>query len=282
MWYACYEQVGGIWFCQRCIDAMAHHDPQPVVSTDALATLIAWMPSQRWLDGLRDRKPRPGKEPNQEPVQLAPLPPYAYPSVPGGRSMPGTPRASQRVRDPEPVIVPQTPVSDSPTGITTSPFMPACREPEHSPDALRPTGEFIQHEPIPTTQKKPLERIPEQPRQSTQAQLPEGRTITPTLPEGSPETEGKSDKRKKDFPEIPSTEKVSSGNGKRRTLKLFNGKAGRKHKEWQIEDILDNYLQTGRLPHYVSDRQHRYYKRHRTLPERRKLLEEGRSQDYHS
>ena len=129
--------VGGIWFCQRCIDAMADHDAQPVVSTDNPDNLDAL---QRWLDGLRDRQQRPGKEPNQEPVQLTPIPPYEYPLVPGGRPTSGTPPPVQLVRDPESMTVPEqpreyAPVSaspHSPTRMKTRPFMPSSREPVQS------------------------------------------------------------------------------------------------------------------------------------------------------
>ena len=164
--------VGGIWLCQRCIDAMAHHDPQPVMSTDNPDSLDVF---QRWLDGLRDRKPRPGKERNQEPVQLAPLPPYAYPSVPGGRSMPDTPRASQLVRDPEPVIVPELPEREarkpererapvstsphSPTPIRTQPFLPA-----HHQEPVQSAPVTLNH-PAPVEQQLPppysVESVPE-------------------------------------------------------------------------------------------------------------------------
>ena len=167
--------VDGIWFCQHCIDAMAHHDAQPFVSTDAPDNPDSLDALQLWLDGLRDRKPRPGKEPNQEPVQLAPLPPYEYPSVPGGRSMPGTPRASQRVRDPEPVSVPELPEREarkpererapvstsprSPTPIRTQPFLPA-----HHQDPVQSAPVILSH-PAPVEQQLPpsssVESVPE-------------------------------------------------------------------------------------------------------------------------
>jgi hypothetical protein len=57
-------------------------------------------------------------------------------------------------------------------------------------------------------------------------------------------------------------------------MKVFNGEGGRIHTEKQIEEILDWYLQTGELPMYVSERQRWSYRHHRTLPERRRLLEQ--------
>ena len=54
--------------------------------------------------------PERGKSPHpREPVQLAPIPPYEYPLVPGERPTPGTPLPVQRVRDPERVTVPELP-----------------------------------------------------------------------------------------------------------------------------------------------------------------------------
>ena len=76
-----------------------------------------------------------GKEPNQDPVKLAPIPSYAYPSVPVQRPTPGTPPPVQLVRDPERVTVPEpsrrrenAPVAYSPTPARTRPFMPASRD----------------------------------------------------------------------------------------------------------------------------------------------------------
>ena len=97
---------------------------------------------------------QPGKEPDQEPVQLAPLPAYEYPTTTKGpkrSKVPGNaPPPVQLVRDPERVIVPEVPqtfaqplerprenapVSTSPTSphsptpARTRPFMPSSREP---------------------------------------------------------------------------------------------------------------------------------------------------------
>ena len=149
--------VGGIWLCQRCLDAMAHHEAQPVVSTDNPDSLDAL---QCWLDGLRDRQQRPGKEPNQEPIQLTPLPPYAYPSVPGGRSTTGTPLPVQLVRDPEPVIVPETQVSHSPT--RTRPLFPSRTVPEVVSEPVPFVRNPVQNpSPEPTPLQNRVEPLPE-------------------------------------------------------------------------------------------------------------------------
>lgn len=58
-------------------------------------------------------------------------------------------------------------------------------------------------------------------------------------------------------------------------LAVYNGHKtgmGRHHTAAEVDDILDEYLQTGELPNYVSERQRRDYRKHPRLEERRKLL----------
>lgn len=57
-------------------------------------------------------------------------------------------------------------------------------------------------------------------------------------------------------------------------LKIYNGK-GRRHTDDQIDEILDEYLMSGDLPQYVSDRQRRDYRKHKRLPLRRIYLEQA-------
>jgi hypothetical protein len=205
--------VGGIWFCQRCIDAMAFPDAQPVVSTDNPDRLDAL---QQWLSGLRDLQQ--GNEPAQRDVPISPLPPYDYASVPGEWSTPGTslPERTQRSRDPESVPadhsqrnvnVPEPrelePVSYSPTGTRPRPFLPTRQEPEHSPTPLQPGAEIVQdpvHIPVhvppqqtfpePPAKKIRTTRLPEPeqaPQKFTEKFTP--REISPEISE--PKREGK-------------------------------------------------------------------------------------------
>ena len=114
-------------FCQDCLDGITAENAKLITAE-------------------RPYTPEPhGKEPNQEPIQLAPIPAYEYPSVPVVGRPPGTPLPVQRVRDPERVTVPELPersarkperekalVSHSPTRTRTQPFLPARRDPIQS------------------------------------------------------------------------------------------------------------------------------------------------------
>ena len=93
---------GDTWFCQRCGDTAFKnwHKPLPTAKHPEARTFTEWSELEQ----------QPGKEPNQEPVQLAPIPPYEYP-VPVQRPTPGTPPPVQRVRDPEYVTVPDIPAT---------------------------------------------------------------------------------------------------------------------------------------------------------------------------
>ncbi len=57
-------------------------------------------------------------------------------------------------------------------------------------------------------------------------------------------------------------------------LAEYNG-MGRRHRDEQIDEILDEYLMSGKLPKYVSERQRRDYKRHKRLELRRMYLEQA-------
>lgn len=67
----------------------------------------------------------------------------------------------------------------------------------------------------------------------------------------------------------PSPEAGSSGK-----MKSYSGK-GRRHNDEQIDEILDEFLQYGHLPKYVSDRQRRSYRKHKRLELRRMYLEQA-------
>jgi hypothetical protein len=69
---------------------------------------------------------------------------------------------------------------------------------------------------------------------------------------------------------VPPTEPGTSGD----KLKVYNGR-GRRHTDDQIDEILDEYLQYGNLPKYVSERQRRDYRKHKRLPLRRMYLEQA-------
>ena len=86
-----------------------------------------------------------GKERKQEPVQVAPIPPYEYSTVPAKWPMPGTPQ-QERIRGPE---VPKrrhqgphreyVPVSESPhtpTPARTRPFLPYRSAAEYAPVSI--------------------------------------------------------------------------------------------------------------------------------------------------
>jgi hypothetical protein len=57
-------------------------------------------------------------------------------------------------------------------------------------------------------------------------------------------------------------------------LKVYNG-TGRRHTDDQIDEILDEYLMSGNLPKYVSERQRRDYRKHKRLELRRMYLEQA-------
>jgi hypothetical protein len=220
-------------------------------------------PTARSWEEWRQLEPQPGgsSEQNQEQVHPSLIPPYTYPAVPGKRSTSDTPRQER-------VTLPEVQGGHNPErprdcmlkpGTHIPPTEKVCVVPEHhSPSRSHP----VQQTPVPEIQHQiPIQFRPEgvnQPRQPKGTEVPH-----------HPEEKTSAGKKK-----LPPAEEKTSRSRKRKTLKVFDGKGGRKHTEKQIEEILDWYLMTGVLPHYVSDRQRRSYKHHRTLPERRKLLEQ--------
>jgi len=68
------------------------------------------------------------------------------------------------------------------------------------------------------------------------------------------------------------TEEKTSAKPKR--IKRYDG-SGRRNTDEEIDVILDAYLQYGILPHDVSDRQRRDYKKHPRMELRRMYLEQA-------
>jgi hypothetical protein len=228
--------------------------------------------------------------------EMPPVPPYTYTLSPGQRSTPGG-KPELVGRDPEEQFE-REPITHSPTRIRTRPFLPGLRDPEYPPTPLLPTAEIIQYEPVPEVRYKPVEHIPEQPRQPAPTQLPEGLKQKPVV-EPASEVERKpvveasppslsSTTGMRHKPVQKSTDPVekvtdaggkATGGGKMKKLEEeYDGEMGRKHTEEQIEEILDVYLQTGLLPTYVTQKMRWLYKHHRRLPQRRELLEQAGKQ----
>jgi hypothetical protein len=98
----------------------------------------------------------------------------------------------------------------------------------------------------------------------------EPETSAPAQPELP--TEEKSSHGKKKLPlKVPQVPEDGSSGDK---MKVYSGK-GRRHNDDQIDEILDEYLQYGNLPKYVSDRQRRDYRKHKRLELRRLYLEQA-------
>jgi len=81
--------------------------------------------------------------------------------------------------------------------------------------------------------------------------------------------EKSSDPEIKSSPKKPAEHTPSGGK-----VKEYNG-LGRRHTDDQIDEILDEYLVSGDLPTYVSERQRRDYRKHKRLPLRRMYLEQA-------
>jgi hypothetical protein len=100
----------------------------------------------------------------------------------------------------------------------------------------------------------------------------------PTSTTGT-KSEGKTSiQRKKPLKVEEKASKPEVGSKKRKKLK-FSGAGGRIHSEAQIDRILDEFILTGKLPSYVSERQRYDYRHHLRLPERRKLLDKQQTGD---
>ncbi len=212
-------------------------------------------------------------EPHQEPVQIVPFPPDAFQTPPGTQSTPdGSP---ERIPEVLRIRIPAQPHELEPGTETRFPTPEGISVPVPTMEVPRTPRPFIESGALERPGKG---RLPEQPGQRIRlvhAALPEGRSTTPPLPEArtseKQRPEEKTADRKKKLP-VPE-EKASDARNTRK-LDHYDGKLGRKHTEKKIEEILDWYLQTGGLPQYVSDRQRYSYRHHRTLPERRQLLEQ--------
>lgn len=114
----------------------------------------------------------------------------------------------------------------------------------------------------------PTQEVVRQPKAKPEVQRKPG----PTSTTGNKPEEKSSIQRKN----LPKPEEKSSEPAVRKPRKrklVFNGAGGRIHTEAQIDRILDEFLLTGKLPSYVSDRQRYDYRHHVRLPERRKLLD---------
>ncbi len=229
---------------------------------DDLAAPQARHPEARTWEEWRHREQSPA-EPHQEPVQIAPLPPSVYQTPPGTRSRPGG--SPERMPEVQRIRIAEHPHEHEPRTAMHLPPPEVVSVPVPTVEIPRTPRPFIES----SAPKRPVqERLPEQPRQRI-------RLVPTALPEAWPSEirkpeEKPSDRKKK----LPGQEEKPSDSRKTRKLDRYDGKLGRKHTEKKIEEILDWYLQTGVLPHYVSDRQRYSYRHHRTLPERRQLLEQ--------
>lgn len=99
---------------------------------------------------------------------------------------------------------------------------------------------------------------------------PEVKPGTSAPPELSAEEKSSSQKKKLP-PKVPTSADTGSSGDK---MKVYNGK-GRRHTDDEIDDILDEYLQYGHLPKYVTERQRRDYRKHKRLELRRMYLEQA-------
>ena len=97
--------------------------------------------------------PEIDKERELQPIEIAPIPPYEYPTnTPGTErsKVPVTPLPVQPVRDLERVTMPEqresVPVSPSPTRTRTKPFLPARRDPDRE---QMTTVHVVHTEPLP-------------------------------------------------------------------------------------------------------------------------------------
>jgi hypothetical protein len=97
-------------------------------------------------------------------------------------------------------------------------------------------------------------------------------TSTPPEAEEAPEEAGSSGPEEKSSALLPPAAPEAGTSTDR--LKIYSGK-GRRHSDDQIDEILDEYLQYGHLPKYVSDRQRRSYRKHKRLDLRRLYLEQA-------
>lgn len=106
---------------------------------------------------------------------------------------------------------------------------------------------------------------------SRQAEVKEPETGGTSLRPEPQKEEKNTEGRKKLPPKVPPASEVGSSGDK---MKVYSGK-GRRHTDEEIDDILDEYLQYGNLPQYVTERQRRDYRKHKRLELRRLYLEQA-------
>jgi hypothetical protein len=273
--------IRGITVCRACLDVLATEHVKPFMKGGDPAPEQGRRPEARAWEEWRHRVPAPVEE-QHEPMQLSPVPPSASPTTlgperprdhgdregirrgrnprPAREQQPGTERHSPA---PEVVYVPVVPASPAPT--PDAPGEPAPRR-RVEPEASVPAGitHLVEPGALPEARKLQPE---DQPTPEESSSRPEEKASKPEEPSFNPP-------HAFEQPEGSATEPGEPSKRPRRKMKVFNGAGGRIHTEKQIEEILDWYLQTGALPTYVSDRQRWSYRHHRTLPERRRLLEQ--------
>jgi hypothetical protein len=259
--------------CHACLDELAAEEEHPFTSSDHQAVQPASSPEAHAWEEWRHKHPLT-PELQHEPVHLRPLPP-SPPLTPVGRRF--QPESSQeripearRLRFPKHprrhhTSIPATHVPHPEVITGSGPTATIARAPRPFLESNTPDRPITQRHPEPSGHRHSLDPTV----------LPEERTTTPPLPEARTsersKPEEKNSDRKKQLPEL---EETASGTRTTRKLHRYDGKLRRKHTEKQIEEIVDWYLQTRGLPHSVSERQRYSYRHHRSLPERRRLLEQ--------
>jgi hypothetical protein len=198
------------------------------------------------------------REPRTEPLPVAPIsiqvPPAAAPhitvNVPPERNL-HEPNERVRTKD---VPIDDTPYSEAERAPDATSEVPPVAEVPHTLPPVE-VGSSAQPE-----VKKPEER----------GSSPSPEPETSTSAQSEPPTEEKTSQRKKKVPrEVPPSADTGSSGDK---MKVYSGK-GRRHTDDEIDDILDEYLQYGNLPQYVTERQRRDYRKHKRLDVRRLYLE---------
>lgn len=199
-------------------------------------------------------------EPDQTPVEIAPIPPYAYPPASPivDRVVPEQPKRKPELvqpfqRPPTRPVAPEHPLvtMSHPETVTLPPTQDVVRQPEPSNSST----------PEPS---KVLTPVKEKPLTHVQKSMP------PTTSTSGSKLEEKPSIQRKKPPK--SEEKASEPGSKNKKGRKFNGGGGRIHTEAHIDRILDEFILTGKLPSYVSERQRYDYRHHIRLPERRQLL----------
>jgi hypothetical protein len=189
------------------------------------------------------------------------------------RPAPSTP--AERVTEPMPAIPPRVEVFTPPP----QPVTVIVQQPERSEPPVRTS------EPYEGRARRGEEERSGSSRQERKPGSPPMVALPPSVPESvrkpevprveepktstKPKTELKASTREEKSSVSPPSEPISSAK-----VKEYNG-LGRRHNDDQIDEILDEYLMSGDLPTYVSDRQRRDYRKHKRLPLRRMYLEQA-------